>query len=90
MSAVQALEKINACADSVSNLTGRSVMLALNIRIEASRMGEHGEAIAVVGGEMKNFANDVALAKHKTDPKKTDPTKTDKNRSSGVLQHIIG
>lgn len=57
--AVDGFDRITTCADSVSRLMSRSFMLALNMRIEASRLGDEGSAFAVIADEMKKFAADV-------------------------------
>lgn len=60
--AVAACEKITACADAVSGLMSKSLILALNMRIEASRLGSQAHAFNAIGEEMKTFAMDVRSA----------------------------
>jgi methyl-accepting chemotaxis protein len=58
----EACKRINDCAKSVSDLTGKSHILALNMQIESARLGSQGQAFTVIGQEMKRFAIDVRQA----------------------------
>jgi methyl-accepting chemotaxis protein len=60
--ASEACDRINSCASSVSDLMVKSRLLALNMQIEAARLGAEGKAFQVIGDEMKSFAGDVRSA----------------------------
>ena len=62
-SASSASQKVSEAAEFTDKLMARSRMLALNVRIEANRLGgEEGSAFATLAEEMKNFSDDVADA----------------------------
>ena len=62
-------EKLNATAQAMTGVVGRSQniasqinLLALNATIEAARAGEAGKGFAVVAGEVKHLASQAAKA----------------------------
>lgn len=61
-SATAASQKIINTAQQTSRLMTRSKLLAFNVQIEASRLGESGRSISVLGEEMKLFSEDVESA----------------------------
>lgn len=58
-------EQIRRTADEVSELMSISRLLALNLRIEASRMGDKGSGFAALGKEVQDFSTAVGVAANK-------------------------
>jgi methyl-accepting chemotaxis protein len=60
--AEQSLSGISAAAAQVGNLANRAKMLALNARIEATRLAKGASGFAVIADEMKELSRGVAEA----------------------------
>jgi methyl-accepting chemotaxis protein len=60
--AEQSLQSISTAADAVANLSHEAHILALNARIEASRLGDAGSGFAVIAGEMQRLSRQIADA----------------------------
>jgi uncharacterized protein YukE len=58
----RACDNISSSATFVSDLMVRSRILALNMQIEAARLGQQGAAFNVIAEEMKHFALEVRQA----------------------------
>lgn len=58
----RACDNISSSATFVSDLMIRSRILALNMQIEAARLGQQGAAFNVIAEEMKHFAGEVREA----------------------------
>lgn len=61
-SANAATQKIYRTAGQITQLMRSSRILALNLRIESSRLGKEGQTFAVLGDQMKVFSDNVAEA----------------------------
>jgi methyl-accepting chemotaxis protein len=57
-----AVRKINAVTQLISDIANQTNLLALNATIEAARAGEAGKGFAVVANEVKSLANQTARA----------------------------
>ncbi len=57
-----AAQKIGQVSESITDISEQTNLLALNATIEAARAGEAGKGFAVVANEIKNLANQTALA----------------------------
>lgn len=55
-------EKIGEVVSLINDIAAQTNLLALNATIEAARAGEAGKGFAVVATEVKNLANQTALA----------------------------
>ncbi len=55
-------EKIDEVVNLITDIASQTNLLALNATIEAARAGEAGKGFAVVATEVKNLANQTALA----------------------------
>jgi methyl-accepting chemotaxis protein len=55
-------QKISEVVALINSIASQTNLLALNATIEAARAGEAGKGFAVVAGEVKNLANQTALA----------------------------
>ena len=57
-----AVRKINAVTQLISDIANQTNLLALNATIEAARAGDAGKGFAVVANEVKSLANQTARA----------------------------
>jgi methyl-accepting chemotaxis protein len=57
-----AVRKINAVTQLITEIASQTNLLALNATIEAARAGEAGKGFAVVANEVKSLANQTARA----------------------------
>lgn len=57
MESARRVEKIDALADAIMEISARTNLLALNAAIEAARAGEAGRGFAVVAAEIRNLAD---------------------------------
>ncbi len=58
----EAVRKINAVTQLISDIANQTNLLALNATIEAARAGDAGKGFAVVANEVKSLANQTARA----------------------------
>ncbi len=60
--ATEACQTIESCANNVAELTKTSQVLAINLRLEAMKLGEEGRGFNVLGENVQEFADCVGTA----------------------------
>jgi uncharacterized phage infection (PIP) family protein YhgE len=60
--AQQQLQRITKAASDTANLASAARLLALNARIEAARVGGHGNCFSTIAGEMQYLAEQITQA----------------------------
>jgi methyl-accepting chemotaxis protein len=60
--AQQHLQRIAKVANDTANLAGAARLLALNARIEAARVGGHGNCFSTIASEMQHLAEQITQA----------------------------
>ncbi len=56
------LQRITKAASDTANLASAARLLALNARIEAARVGGHGNCFSTIAGEMQHLAEEITRA----------------------------
>lgn len=89
---VQAMDEINASADSIKSIVKsiddiafQTNLLALNAAVEAARAGQHGKGFAVVADEVRNLAHRSAESAKTTTDKVEEAI-----RSIGEGNRLVG
>ncbi|MDB4972733.1 MAG: methyl-accepting chemotaxis sensory transducer [Myxococcaceae bacterium] len=60
--ALQHLQRITKAASDTAHLASAARLLALNARIEAARVGGHGNCFSTIAGEMQHLAEEITKA----------------------------
>ncbi|MEY4515120.1 MAG: hypothetical protein RLZZ450_7242 [Pseudomonadota bacterium] len=60
--AQQSLQRITKAASDTAHLASAARLLALNARIEAARVGGHGNCFSTIAGEMQHLAEQITQA----------------------------
>jgi methyl-accepting chemotaxis protein len=60
--AQQSLQRITKAANDTAHLASAARLLALNARIEAARVGGHGNCFSTIAGEMQHLAEQITQA----------------------------